>query len=290
MSDLQPDQNFKRKRTSLTRLLIILGLTYLFCLGYMVYFQRSFMYFPGGLSPQIRQMDDGAYGAQRLEIEPESGLSIRGWYWPPDNPQKPVVIYFHGNAQAESYWLDKMMRYRKAGFGFVLATYRGYSGNDSSPSEQGLYNDARGYINAVINNHGVATENIVLLGESLGGGVAVQMASEYPNIHALVLESTYSSIIDVARKSYWFFPVGLVMMDRFDSMDKIGGVRAPILIVHGDHDTLIPYSHAERLYNAAQTDKKLVKIEGGTHHDLYNKGASKYVVGFLNQLDYSKPQ
>lgn len=266
-------------------------LTYLLSLAFITLKQRDLMYFPGGESPETIRLDQGDGGAQILRVTPKDGLSIRGWYWPAPDDQAPIIVYFHGNAQATAYWLDKMQSYTKAGFGFALAEYRGYSGNAGSPSEQGLYNDAKGYIEHLINDLSISQDRIVLLGESLGGGVAVKMATEYPSIRALVLESTYTSAVDVARQTYWFFPVELVMADQFRSIDQLDNVKAPVLIVHGDEDALIPYGHAKKLFNAIrQNDKRLVTIEGGTHDDLYARGAAKYVVGFLKGLDYPEQQ
>ncbi|MFN3701277.1 MAG: alpha/beta hydrolase [Alphaproteobacteria bacterium] len=270
---------------------------YCFCLGYLYLFQRDFMYFPGGVRPDIAVIIDESLRPQVLNLKTADGLEISGWFWPPEKTEeskeskeskedksKPVIVYFHGNAQNYGYWIDKALIYVRSGYGFVLAEYRGYGGNMGRPSEQGLFEDARTYLNFLINDLNYTPQDIVLLGESLGTGIAVQMASERP-VRAVVLQSPYTSTLDVARNQYWMFPVKALMKDQFRSDLIVPQLEnLPLLIIHGEDDDLIPVHMAQRLYELAQPPKNIIVMPHTGHNDTFTNGADQYVLDFLAAL------
>ena len=162
--------------------------------------------------------------------------------------------------------------------GVLLAEYRGFGGNSGSPSEQGFYDDARAAI-AFLRQQGVEPGRMVFYGESLGSGVAVQMATEFA-CGALVLEAPYSSVADVAQGRYWMFPVKALVRDRYDSTAKIARVRCPIFIMHGTADRVIPIRYGERLYALAPAPKEM-KVYPGLGHVGFDE-----VRGFDAVLDF----
>ncbi|MBV8977566.1 MAG: alpha/beta hydrolase [Alphaproteobacteria bacterium] len=171
----------------------------------------------------------------------------------------PIVIFFYGNAGTLSDFEDLGERLHARGFGIVLASYRGYSGNSGAPSEEGLMRDARATLQSLPPRHGP----LVLWGQSLGSGVAARMAAE-AHADALILQSPYTAVVDVAAERFPFYPVRLVMRDRFDTLSLVPKIQVPVLILHGTDDAVVPFAMgqllAQRFSHAA-----LVAIAHGGH-------------------------
>jgi hypothetical protein len=186
----------------------------------------------------------------------------------------------------------KLQHYRDAGYGLLLAEYRGYGGNPGLPTEEGLYNDARAFLQWLRMEKGVEPSDTVLYGESLGTGVAVQMAAEAGAkevpYRALILEAPFSAAVDLARETYPFLPVNLLMRDQFKSREKIGNIHTPLLILHGNKDEVVPLQSGQALFEAAHNPKTFIVIDGGTHHNLYSHGAASSVLEFLGGLRNGK--
>lgn len=257
-------------------LLIYLGL-----LAFLTIYQRDYIYFPGTERPEIARHDDVP---RDFIVQTDDGLELRGLYWPPATPQALTIVFFHGNAEDYRFYLSLAHDYTTAGYGFLLAEYRGYGGNPGTPSEQGLYEDARAYIDALYEREEVAYENMALMGFSLGSGVAVQMATEYEAIRALILQSFYNALSEVAKRQYWMFPVEWVMHDQYRNMDKIDNVKMPVLMVHGERDSIIPVYLAQALYAAAPEPKTFIRLPHARHNDIYHHGAKDYTLKFLQTL------
>lgn len=267
-----------RNRTFLIGGLIV----YLGLLSFLTIYQRDYIYFPGIERPEIAR-DDGV--PSDFIVQTDDGLELRGLYWPPATPQALTIVFFHGNAEDYRFYLSLARDYMDAGYGFVLAEYRGYGGNPGIPSEQGLYKDARAYIEALNEREDVAYENMVLMGFSLGSGVAVQMATEYEAIRALILQSFYNALSEVAKRQYWMFPVEWVMHDQYRSIDKIGDVKMPVLMVHGERDSIIPVYLAQALYELAVEPKTFIRLPHAGHNDIYRHGAKDHTLEFLQGLE-----
>ena len=193
------------------------------------------------------------------------GLKLVGWYRAPATPDKPVIVMFHGNADHHAYiYAFLLAPYIEAGYGVLSTEYRGYGGNAGSPTEQGLYADGRAWMGWLA-AQGMKPENTVLMAHSLGTGVAVQMAVEYPAVKALVLLAPYTTLPDVARVRYFFLPLDLLMKDQFRNVDKIAGIKMPLMVLNGLDDWIIPPRIGVRLYDAAPQPKSLVQLEGVQH-------------------------
>ena len=244
-------------------------------------FQRNIMYFPNTSVPS--PVHSGVPEMQPVTLETEDGLNLLAWYRAVEG--QPVVVYFHGNAGNIGARGFKVRPYLDAGFGVLLVSYRGYGGNRGSPTEEGLYADGRAALD-FLKAQGVAPGRTVLYGESLGTGVAVQLASELAPenpVAALVLEAPLTSMGDVAAHHYPVVPARWLVKDRFDSAAKIGGVKTPVLIIHGDRDRTIPVKFGKMLFEAAVEPKEGRWLEGGDHNDLYDFGAAQIVVEFLQR-------
>ncbi len=255
--------------------IFILGVYVLFT-AYMYAFQRNYIYFPSAETFTF------SAPATKINVKTADGLNIKGTYIPPLE-QMPVILFFHGNKGTLSSRTHKSDIYKQQGYGVLMAEYRGYGGNAGKPTEEGLYSDARAYIDWLVNQRGVSLERIVLYGESLGTGVVVQMATEY-EIKAIILEAAYSSALDVASKTYFLLPLKLMMKDQYQSIRKINKINAPLFMVHGKKDQVTPISLAEKLYAQASEPKELKKILQAGHNNLYDYGAGLYISNFLNTL------
>ena len=266
------------KRKKIMNFFVGLALIYAAMLAFLYVQQRSMMYFPDKTRPALIE------NVQLVKVTTKDVLQLEGWYVPPGE-NNPVIIYFHGNASHYGARLPKLIDYIKAGYGVLLAGYRGYGGNPGSPSEQGFYNDARAYME-FLSAVNVPLEKTVIYGESIGSGVAVQIATEF-KAAALILEAPFSSTVDVAQSVYWFVPVRYLMTDQFRSADKIKNVKSPILIIHGAGDSTIPIGYGRKLYEAAADPRQFIVIEKAGHNDLYDHGAALHVLDFLKTIGLS---
>jgi uncharacterized protein len=253
-------------------------LGYLAIVAFMYLRQRELQYFPDdkGLTPSAV----GLSGVETVMLTTEDGETIRAWY-SPAAAARPTILYFHGNAGEIGDRADRFAVYQRQGAGVLFVSYRGYGGSTGSPSERGLVNDALTAYDWLI-GRGVAPRDIMVVGESLGTGVAVQLAAKR-KIGALALEAPFASAADIGAQFYWWLPVRLLMKDKFDSVDYIGDIEAPVLIVHGEHDELIPLAEAERLFAAAKEPKEMVVIDRGTHASIFAAETWTREVEFFNR-------
>ena len=200
--------------------------------------------------------------AEILRLKTEDGETLLAWRVPPA-PGRPLILYFHGNAGGLDLRVERFRAIAKAGMGFLAIEYRGYASSTGSPSERGLKLDGEAAYAAAVAS-GVAPERIVALGESLGSGVAVALAARH-KLGALVLDSPYSSIVDVAASVYWFVPVRALLRDPFRNDLLIGSIDTPTLIVHGSKDVVVPIRFGEKLFGLANPPKDFWRVEGAAH-------------------------
>lgn len=218
-------------------------------------------------------------GVSAQRIETSDGEMLVGWYRAPQ-PGQPIFLYFDGNGGAPEMWEETRWRaISEHGAGFLAAYYRGYSGSTGSPSEAGLINDARAGYDWLIAN-GYAPSDIVIHGFSLGSAVAVQLAAER-SARALILEAPMTGIDDIARAHA---PGGFTgfMRDTFKSRDFIPRVPMPVLIAHGDADSVIPFAHGEALFALAPEPKHFVRVPGSDHATLPRDGLYAHIWAFLD--------
>ena len=224
----------------------VLVVCYVGLVGCVYAIQRAMMYFPAGDLPSPAAA--GAPEMSEVRLKTADGLDLIAWYRPAAAAGKAAIVYFHGNGGHIGMRVYKVRPFLDAGYGLLLVSYRGYGGNPGSPSEEGLFMDGRAAL-AFLAERSVAPERTVLLGESLGSGVAVRMASEHA-VGALLLEAPFTSAADVGQRAYPFLPVKLMIKDRFDSLAIIDQVRVPLLIVHGERDGVVPVPLGREVFAA----------------------------------------
>ena len=253
--------------------------TYVVFLLYLTIFQRSFLYFPSG-----DEVFEESWAADFLvSVRTGDGLDLRGAYMPAADASLPVIVFFHGNAGTIVHRRDKVQRFVDEGYGVLLAEYRGYGGNAGTPSEQGLYADGRAYLDFLA-ARGVGAEDIVLYGESLGSGVAVQMATQRA-VRAVVLDVPFESVLNVAGSKFPYVPfLGMLLRDHYNNEAKIAQVDAPVFIGLAGRDAVVPMHFGRALYEAAAEPKAVKVYEGAAHAEIHRYGFDRDVVGFLENL------
>ena len=269
----------KTKSSKLLRIITSLLIIYCIVITFFFFFQRSFIYKPtvGPISPNVTNITE----VKEVNLKTKDGQKLTSWYYLPSKKTDTVILYLHGNSNNISTREPYMVDYLKNGYGVFLLEYRGFGENKGKPTEEGLYNDARSAV-AFLKSQNIAPKNIVVLGESLGTAVAVQMATEY-DFKGVILQSPFTSMVDVGTNKYPIIPVNLLLTDKFKSIDKIDKIKSPILFIHGDKDTLIPVDHMEKLFVKAKSEKIKKIYEGAGHNDLPDY--SDIVMKFIKSLN-----
>ena len=256
--------------------LLLLGvLGYGALLGALFYWQRSLLYFPDPL--RRPPAANGLPQAEEVELRAADGTRLTAWHAPPREGM-PVVLYFQGNGGGLDLRARRFGRILGEGLGLLALNYRGYGGSEGKPTEDGLLQDAEAAYQFAASRYGA--ERIVLWGESLGTGVAVALAASRP-VARVLLESPYTSAADIAASIYWYVPVRLLMRDQFRSDERIGKVSAPVLVLHGERDAIVPIRFGERLYAMIQSPKKFIRLPAAGHNDHDDHGGFEQVKGFL---------
>lgn len=240
------------------------------CIGYgclmtcMYLYQRHLIYRPD--TKLLAASNYDLPSMETLALTTEDGMAITAWYHPiPPQSSLPLILYFHGNTGHIGDRANKLRHFIDAGFGILAISYRGYGTSSGAPTEQGLYQDARAAL-AYTKKQDIPLNQIILYGESLGSGVAVQMATEY-NARMLVLEAPYTSLIDLAHQRFPFIPTSLLLKDHFNSADKIQKVQMPLLVMHGEKDLTIPVRFGKQLLALANEPKRGVFFASYHHTD-----------------------
>lgn len=249
-------------------------------LGFMWYFQRHFIYQTHAKAIMLRQ-PDAPSPYRNLDVTTSDGIHLRGWYRPAA-PAMPTIVYFHGNADNLPSTAAYHNLLTDQGFGLLLTSYRGYSGNKGQPTEENVYKDANAFIEGLF-AQGVAPEDLIIYGYSLGTGIATEMATRYPP-KALILGSPFSSLIAAAAAHYPYLPVAWLLEDKFDNAAKIGRIDAPILIINGRNDRVFPSREGDLVAAAAMPGRVTYKsFEGGHVDHFFDHGGDRFVAQWLDE-------
>ena len=210
-----------------------------------------------------------------VNLVAEDGVAIHGWFLPVEGSRFTVLVC-HGNAGNISHRLDRaLLMHAKLKTNVLLFDYRGYGRSQGTPDEEGTYRDGRAAYRYLVRDRGIAPENLIVFGESLGAAVALQVALDAP-CRALVLEAPFASIADMARNVLPFWPLGSLLRTRYDNLAKVGRLKVPLLVLHGERDRTVPLSQGRRLFEAAPPPKHFYAIPGAEHNDTYLIGGDAY--------------
>ena len=229
-------------------------------------FQRQMLYAPWGTPKPLNEYE-GLAQFQTVVLTAKDGNPTFGWYAPPPSPDAYTIVFFHGNGGNLSLWDSAFALMHQHKFGVLAVEYRGYGGAVGDVGEENFYADARAGIDYLIQTAKIPQSKIILMGHSMGSGVAVQMATEY-DLAAMVLISPYINVAAVGKDRFPYIPVDLLLRERFDSIAKITRVAEPILIFHGDADTLIRAEQSQELFDAATSPKERILMPGIGHDNV----------------------
>lgn len=262
-------------------ILIKIFVGYALLVGLLYAFQRHLMYFPDSATPS-RQMA-GVPDMKEVMIITDDGVELNAWYKAADK-KKHTLIYFHGNGGNIGYRGAKLRALLDAGLGVLVFDYRGYGGNAGTPNKDGFIADGRaaiGYLQA----NGVPQEQWVFYGESIGTGVAAELADTYTPA-ALILESPYTRISDIVAERYWFILFARhLVKDDFHVIDYVTSLHIPTMILHAKKDTIIPFVYGKAVYEAANDPKLLWTSDVAGHNTLHEHGAMKAIIAFIDALN-----
>jgi pimeloyl-ACP methyl ester carboxylesterase len=237
---------------------------------------RHFMYLPD--PTRVAPAEVGLDGVEEIEIPVADGVTLVAWHAPAKR-DKPTILYFHGNGANAANRSPKIKKIRENGFGVFYLNNRGYGGSGGSPTEENNVADAIA-AHDHLTDLGVSADRIVAYGESLGSGQAVRLAAKR-SVSAVVLEAPLTSTVEVARQTYFWLPLSLLIADKYNNERNIRSVTAPVLILHGKQDVVIPVDMGRRVYHAAYEPKRIEVFPQGTHDDLFAHGAWAKTQGFL---------
>jgi len=249
-------------RRMLTSIVTVVVAAYVALALVLYAFQPRFIYFPE------RRLDatPAALGLDYhdVSIDTRDGLKLHGWFIPARNP-RGAVLFLHGNAGNISHRLDTIEIAHALNMSMLIIDYRGYGRSEGEPDERGTYEDAFAARQYLIDFHGFSPEQLVVHGRSLGGAIATWLASEHSHA-GLIIESSFTSVRDMARHYYPFFPASLLVRIRYPTAQHIARVNCPLLIMHSPHDEIVPYEHGVRLFETATAQKWFMDLRGG-HND-----------------------
>jgi fermentation-respiration switch protein FrsA (DUF1100 family) len=263
-------------------LLTALALTSVYaaiCLA-LLRWQTRLIFFPTAkltLTPQALGL---SYEEVWLPISPQTEERLHGWWLPAISEVRGTVLYLHGNGSNVSENLEQAYRWVKLGFNVFLFDYRGYGRSGGPfPNEERVYEDAQVALHYLLERRAIAPPQLLLYGHSLGGAVAIELATRNPNVAGLVIEGTFTSLREIVdfTRMYSLFPVNLLLSQRFDSLSKVASLTMPILYIHGTEDRTVPYHMSQTLYSATHTPKQLYLVPEADHNNVAATAAGEYL-------------
>ena len=244
------------------KLILALSVFYVLALTAIYFVQSIFIYAPHMPSRELSASPADIFlDYKDVYLKTLDQETIHGWFIPVHNA-KQTVLFFHGNAGNISHRLETIKIYHRLGVNVFIFDYRGYGISTGKPSEKGTYLDAKAAWEYLIDQKKLKPENIILAGRSLGGGVASELAKKV-NPAMLILESTFTSMVDVSRIHYPFMPTDLIVKHRYESIDNLKSITCPVVIIHSKYDEVIPFHHGKKLFEAANEPKNFIELKGG---------------------------
>ena len=258
--------------------LIVLG--YLAVLIFLYFNQRNLMYHPNENNYSDDQL---LVNIDKVKILTEDNIKLLGWFHEKDLKNYKTILYFHGNAGSLENRIHKLNHFGNMDVNFLIIAWRGFSGNEGSPSEVGLYQDGESALKWLY-NRGVLEKDIVIYGESLGTGVATHL-SQNRNFAGVILETPFTSMVDAAKKFYPYIPVDILLKDKFDNKKKIKNINSPMLIMHGEADQIVPFSMGKKIFEIANKPKFSYFTKYDDHMMEYDENLIKVLNSFFKSLN-----
>ncbi|MCP5102628.1 MAG: alpha/beta hydrolase [bacterium] len=269
--------------TGLLRTFLVLFVIYLLLVIFLFFYQEKMLYFPmKGFSQYPSEI---GLPYREVTLKTADGVDIHGWLvGDREKGERDVVLFCHGNAGNISHRLDSLAVFDRLGLNVFIFDYRGYGRSRGKPSEEGTYRDVEAAWRFLTEEEKISPERVILFGRSLGGGVAAYLAAGAGGkAKALILESTFTSIPDLAAKMYPIFPVRLLSRVDYNTLGRLAGIHMPVLVVHSPGDEIIPFSHGKALFEAANESRQFLKISG-SHNEGVWQSQRTYFAGLYKFL------
>ena len=276
--------NFLFKKNSIKMnffvlILLTFTVTYFFILFFTYIFQRNLLYHP---TENNYFGDKILVDVEKIKIITPDNIQLVAWYHKKNLNNYKTILFLHGNAGSLDNRIHKINHFKDMNINFLIIAWRGFSGNKGKPTEEGLYEDARSAVRWLKSN-GVEENNIIIYGESLGTGVATEIAQN-KNFAGVILESPFTSMIDAGKDKYPYLPVRLLLKDKYESNKKIKNVKSPILIMHGKVDNIVPFHMGKKMYELANDPKYFYFSEYDDHMMEYNEKLLNVLKDFISSL------
>ena len=262
------------------QLVLIIFFIYILILVFLYFNQRNLLYHP---NENNYSGDKIAVDIKKVTILTSDNIELLGWYHEKNIKDFKTIIYFHGNAGSLENRIHKLNHFHEMNVNFLIVAWRGFSGNNGNPSEQGLYVDGKSAIDWLIKK-GVDEKNLILYGESLGTGVATHLAQNR-SFAGVILETPFTSMIDAAKIFYPYIPVNLLLKDKFENYKKIKNINSPILVMHGEVDQIVPFSMGKKIYEIANEPKYSYFTKYDNHMMEYDEKLVYALKSFLKSLN-----
>ena len=261
-------------------LISLVVLVYLSVTLGLYFFQRSLLYHP---TENNYSGDKLTVKIEKVNIKTEDNIDLIAWYHNKDNTKFKTILYLHGNAGSLENRIHKINHFNDMNINFLLLSWRGFNGNAGKPTESGLYLDARTAVKWLI-NQGVEVEDIIIYGESLGTGVATEIAQNQ-NFAGIILESPFTSMIAAGKSKYPIFPIKLLLKDKYESDKKIKNIVSPILVMHGEADKIVPFWMGEKIFQLANEPKYSYFSKYDDHMMDFNNDLINSIKLFIKSLN-----
>jgi hypothetical protein len=261
-------------------ILIFIFAVYLVITLFLYFFQRNLLYYS---TANNYSGDRLVVLIEKVKIKTKDNIELLSWYHKKNINDYKTILFLHGNAGTLEDRIHKINHFKDIDINFLLLSWRGFSGNNGDPSEKGIYEDARSAVRW-LKNKGVVEKNIIIYGESLGTGAAVEIAQNN-DFAGVILESPFTSMIDVGKTKYPFFPVRLLLKDKYESDKKIKNIKSPILILHGEVDRIVPFWMGKKMYKLANEPKYSYFSKYDDHMMEYNEKLLNKLKKFIYSLN-----
>ena len=274
---------FKKKSIKMnyfTFILLITAIIYFLVLVYTYIFQRNLLYHP---TENNYSGDQLVVKIEKVKIKTQDNIELLSWYHNKNLNDYKTILFLHGNAGSLENRIHKINHFKDMNVNFLIIAWRGFSGNKGKPTEKGLYEDASSAIRW-LKSKGIKENNLIIYGESLGTGIATELAQN-KNFAGIILESPFTSMIEAGKDKYPFLPVKLLLKDKYESNKKIKNINSPILIMHGKVDNIVPFHMGKKMYELANEPKYSYFSEYDDHMMEYNESLLKVLKDFINGLN-----
>jgi alpha-beta hydrolase superfamily lysophospholipase len=271
----------------IANLLLAGAIAYALILVLVFFLQPRLVYFPQTGSELAATPLAAGLAFDEVWLQTADGETLHAWWTPVPRPRGAVLI-LHGNAGNISHRLEYLAMFHKLGYATLILDYRGYGRSSGVPSEEGTYRDADAGWRYLLETRKLTAQQIIIFGESLGGGVASWLAAKYPP-RALLLASTFTSVPDLGARVYPWLPVRMLARIEYGNLQRIGQIAAPVLIAHSRGDEIIPFAHGEALFSAAREPKRFLALSGG-HNEGFLYGRDEWVAAVGAFLDSTAPR